>query len=372
MFVVPRAVNWYASNTDVFSDSAYATIEFVDLAHKTLVRAFIVLWVFVVGGCFASFLNVVAWRLPQGRGIVGPSKCPYCNNKLSFTANLPVFGWISSNGRCRTCKLPISPRYLIVEIILGMVFLAIVTAELFCGGVNLPLRPVNNEWGIELTMTSPHPDLIQTTLHHLTLLCLLFTIGLVRLDNQRVPGSIFVFGVVVGTAIQFICPVVQHVPWPSTGTSETDYSQIGLNIVVGIICGLLCGAIMAWTNRNRSSSPGETWRECVFGFVLLGLFMGSQFAISVVLATLLLDALLVVVGDIRGRLFRAHPILKTFTFTLLLMLLWRFTSSFALWPGPHSTVQQLGGSIVAIVALSALTSLIALPEEHEKTVGEVI
>jgi leader peptidase (prepilin peptidase)/N-methyltransferase len=38
--------------------------------------------------------------------------------------NLPVLSWLILRGKCRSCQQPISPRYLVVELLTGMLFLA--------------------------------------------------------------------------------------------------------------------------------------------------------------------------------------------------------------------------------------------------------
>jgi len=37
--------------------------------------------------------------------------------------NLPVVSWLILRGKCRACKQPISPRYLVVELLTGLLFL---------------------------------------------------------------------------------------------------------------------------------------------------------------------------------------------------------------------------------------------------------
>lgn len=79
----------------------------------------------VLGLCVGSFLNVVIARLPAGESIVRPrSKCPKCQRQLSWYENVPVLSWVFLRGRCRSCKTPISPRYVVVEILVGALYLA--------------------------------------------------------------------------------------------------------------------------------------------------------------------------------------------------------------------------------------------------------
>ena len=71
-----------------------------------------IVFLFALGACLGSFLNVVVWRLPRIEGPVDeslarslwrtfqglaypPSHCPKCNTKLAWYDNIPVFGWIA-------------------------------------------------------------------------------------------------------------------------------------------------------------------------------------------------------------------------------------------------------------------------------------
>jgi leader peptidase (prepilin peptidase)/N-methyltransferase len=81
------------------------------------------IFLFAVGACIGSFLNVVVYRLPRGVSLVRPgSHCPNCNRPLAWYDNIPVFGWIFLHGKCRYCAKPISARYPIVEAITGSLF----------------------------------------------------------------------------------------------------------------------------------------------------------------------------------------------------------------------------------------------------------
>ena len=80
--------------------------------------------IFALGLCFGSFLNVCVYRLPLGISVVTPrSACPRCKHGIALYDNLPVLSWLILRGRCRYCKTKISPRYLIVELLTGLLFL---------------------------------------------------------------------------------------------------------------------------------------------------------------------------------------------------------------------------------------------------------
>jgi leader peptidase (prepilin peptidase)/N-methyltransferase len=79
--------------------------------------------VFVLGLAFGSFLNVCIYRMPLGLSVVTPrSACPECKEPIALYDNVPVFSWLILRGRCRHCKAPISPRYLLIEVLTGLLF----------------------------------------------------------------------------------------------------------------------------------------------------------------------------------------------------------------------------------------------------------
>jgi len=77
---------------------------------------------FCFGTIIGSFLNVVVWRLPRGEALTGRSHCPHCGGILGVLDLFPVFSFIFLRGRCRRCKAKISRRYLILEIVTGLLF----------------------------------------------------------------------------------------------------------------------------------------------------------------------------------------------------------------------------------------------------------
>src|SRR6266550_4282072 len=90
-----------------------------------MTHVLIIAFLFILGACVGSFLNVVVWRLPRGESLVSPpSHCPKCNHKLAWFDNVPILGWIMLRGRCRYCAAPISPRYPIVEFATAALFAA--------------------------------------------------------------------------------------------------------------------------------------------------------------------------------------------------------------------------------------------------------
>ncbi len=90
---------------------------------STLEIVQICLYVFctLFAACVGSFSNVVIYRVPEHKSIAWPpSSCPKCGARIKPYDNIPVLSWLFLRGKCRNCKAPISPQYVIVEAICGV------------------------------------------------------------------------------------------------------------------------------------------------------------------------------------------------------------------------------------------------------------
>lgn len=79
--------------------------------------------VFFLGMLFASFYNVIALRVPKKKTLLGRSECPHCHHELSLIDVLPMIGFLINKGKCHFCDTKIALKYLLVEVVGGMLFL---------------------------------------------------------------------------------------------------------------------------------------------------------------------------------------------------------------------------------------------------------
>ena len=78
--------------------------------------------VVLFGIIIGSFLNVCIVRLPKEESIVYPaSHCVSCNHELKFIDLIPVLSFIFLRGRCRYCDKKISVRYILIELLTGVI-----------------------------------------------------------------------------------------------------------------------------------------------------------------------------------------------------------------------------------------------------------
>ncbi len=80
---------------------------------------------FLAGLILGSYATAVAYRVPRGISTVLPrSACPACDTPIAPYDNVPVFGWLLLRGRARCCGAPISARYPLTELSVGLLFVA--------------------------------------------------------------------------------------------------------------------------------------------------------------------------------------------------------------------------------------------------------
>lgn len=91
-----------------------------------LLSIILLTFIFVIGLCIGSFLNVVILRTVSEESIVFPaSKCPKCQTPLKWFHNIPVLSYILLKGKCAFCKEHISIQYPIVEMVTALLFVGL-------------------------------------------------------------------------------------------------------------------------------------------------------------------------------------------------------------------------------------------------------
>lgn len=211
----------------------------------------------IFGGNLGSFLNVVAYRVPQGMSVVfGGSHCPVCGRAIRPWHNLPVVGWLMLGGRCRDCLVQIPFRYPLVEALAAVVIGSVMAVELLSGGINLPSanQIVAGSWwrGIDGMLLQPNWRLVAICLLHVTGLATLLAWALIERDRQRLPvgwwlGTLLLL-LAVPMAVPWLLPVsladlgdrlklVATAPLPA-------WQAAGLVGLTGMLTGWVVGALL--------------------------------------------------------------------------------------------------------------------------------
>jgi leader peptidase (prepilin peptidase)/N-methyltransferase len=173
-----------------------------------------VVWIFVFGLGIGSFLNVLIARLPFEKSVVWPgSRCFSCYRSLRLTDNLPLIGYWRLGGRCRHCGSTFSARYIWVEFLTGLSFVAIFVMNALTHWQNYPgIAPTGGDLGYWV----PPLNAWLLTAAHCFLMAMLIASFVIDWKYLVIPPHITVVGTLVGIAISPFMPW----PWPNLAAAH--------------------------------------------------------------------------------------------------------------------------------------------------------
>lgn len=131
-------------------------MSFFIVLHTYPIFAFVC--VLILGLLVGSFLNVVIYRLPKMMEkdweaqckefiastnnpnsalphsperepfnlMVPRSRCPHCGHQIKSWENVPIVSYLMLGGKCSACKAKISVRYPIIELVTGLLSVAVI------------------------------------------------------------------------------------------------------------------------------------------------------------------------------------------------------------------------------------------------------
>jgi len=240
---------------------------------STLFTGLLTIWLFAIGACVGSFLNVVVYRMPAGLSIAHPpSHCPNCQQQIRRRDNIPIYSWLALGGKCHYCAAPISVRYLLIELLVAITFTVLALFEATTNGTNLP--------GSAGQFSSFAPAIWVIYGNQVCLLSTLWCIALIELDQQRVPKQLAIPCLLIAAISMAIIPDF----YPHAVDFELSW-QLN-NLVTGIL-GAATGALLGWlltTLLHASSIKAAQSGGCILAASLGGWVLGWQ-AITVLLIT---------------------------------------------------------------------------------------
>jgi len=85
-----------------------------------------IFFIIFLGMVFGSFASCMTYRLQKSnRSLLKRSYCVLCHAPLKIINLIPIFSYLIQGGKCHKCKLKISPRYIIIEVIFVLCFLSV-------------------------------------------------------------------------------------------------------------------------------------------------------------------------------------------------------------------------------------------------------
>ena len=258
--------------------------------------SFIVLaFIFIIGLCIGSFLNVVILRTVSGESIAFPgSKCPKCQTPLKWYHNIPVFSYIFLRGKCAFCKEHISIQYPIVELITAILFTILFIK--FC----IPFDPISG-----LRVLNPiHWTRILLYIFVLIVAGLLIAITGTDIIEQKVAdihtNSLIGAGIIYSILISIINVIfyTKALGFPKFGWAFILNCPVLYSIASAILGFLIIESIARlgiWITGTRAFGEGDSYIFAGLGAVFGGMLASSYiYAGNYVAPVRLLTALFVI------------------------------------------------------------------------------
>ncbi|MBJ6749605.1 prepilin peptidase [Geomonas anaerohicana] len=218
---------------------------------------------FLFGAVVGSFLNVCICRMPSGESVVSPpSHCPKCDYQIRWYDNIPILSYLLLGGKCRSCKTPISIQYPLVELLNGLLALALYVKF-------FPQRLFEDGAPIQYLFTG---------LFYFSVLFIfcsaLVVVTFIDLEHQIIPDRITLPGIVLGFVISFFIP------------------QLGwLNSLIGILAGGGSLLLIAWGYQVVAKKDGMGGGDVKL-LAMMGAFLGWKSILFIVFVSSLLGSVI--------------------------------------------------------------------------------
>lgn len=224
-------------------------------AHKV-----ITIFLFLIGSCIGSFLNVCIYRIPLEESIVFPSSgCPKCKGKLKPKDMIPILSYIMLKGKCRYCKNPISIQYPIVELMTGIVWIII----FFRYGFTFETAAL------------------------LYLYSVLIPIAFIDFKQMIIPDGLVITGIAGGTVV-FLYHVF-YMPFRLYESTSWYTPIIGMFSASGILF------IIAFIGLLIYGNDGAMGMGDVKLFIPIGLFLGWKLALLILFLSILIGGIISII-----------------------------------------------------------------------------
>ena len=233
-------------------------------------EAIIYVVIFIIGATFGSFYTLATYRIPKKQDIVSTrSYCPNCNHKLGFFDMLPILSYIFLGAKCQYCKQKISPRYILLEIFSGFVFVA----TFYTMKISF-----SNIYSIDLA------KICQFGFFSLYITFIFLTAGIDK-ENRKIEKGVTVFGVIISLMyIAYLCIV-----------EKANIYRYAIYIVLYIL------ALILDTIRLKKYAKSEYLNQLIILIITMAIFTEEIPALISVIATIIVIALKSIYSKIKSQ-----------------------------------------------------------------------
>ena len=236
--------------------------------------------IFCIGAVFGSFFTLAVYRIPLGQDITHThSYCPTCKHKLKFLDLIPILSYTFLGGKCRYCKTKIRPRYILLEIMSGVVFV------LFAASIKFTLIPFNSK-------------MLVYFIFGILYLATLFIIAGIDKERIEIEKPVLIFG--------FVCVAIYMI---YLYIVEKDTSIYRYVIYLMLSCLLLLFSIVYLRKKGKDSYSIDV----LILSILMILFTYEVVYIYTVIITLLAVSIQLLIHKIKQRDSKVVKKVKIYT-----------------------------------------------------------
>ena len=217
------------------------------------------IFLFAIGACVGSFLNVVIYRLPRDMSIVRPgSRCCSCSRPIAWYDNIPIASWFILGGKCRHCGGQFSIKYALLELLTALLFVGLYWAYFELGVREFMPEFTDGGWAVYLG--------------HVVLICVLLASSLIDRSHWIIPLSVSYTAVVTGLILSAIWPyllpnelVASGDLWQIVPYSTPKTAAMAVGAAIGLLAGwamlkfgLITRSFAEWQKAmDRAEAAGE-------------------------------------------------------------------------------------------------------------------
>ncbi len=215
--------------------------------------------VFLFGLLIGSFLNVCICRIPDDVSVVTPrSRCPKCNNLITWYDNIPVLSYVILGAKCRYCSKKISIQYPIIELVF-----ALMCVHIF------------------IDLGTQHWQMYGVVYYGIFSGCLLVA-TVIDLKHYIIPDEVNIVGVVVGVLGAVVFPQM---------VGAVDWLGGLIHSVLGIAVGFFVLRMVVFLGKIIFRKDAMGLGDPKF-LAMIGAFLGYKSVLLVIFISSLLGAII--------------------------------------------------------------------------------
>ena len=205
------------------------------------------IYVVLLGIVLGSFLNTCIYRIPQKQSIISPASCcTSCNAGLNAIDLIPIASYVILMGKCKYCGDKIGVRYILIEILTGIIALVLFL-----------------KWGLN----------IKFILYGI-FACLLICIFFIDYDYLIIPDGLIYLGILYGV----VCKLILY--------KNENLRLAFINGILGFVLGGFIFLLLAIITRDGIGG-GDIKLVSMLGF-----YFGWQNIILIALISFLIGGLI--------------------------------------------------------------------------------